>query len=461
MNVQFSTINKRINSTKQSSGGAAYDCILKDASGIERPRIILKWQGAGAPRWNYAYIPEYGRYYWVNDWTFIDRCWEASLEVDVLASYKDQIGAAEKYILRSASEFDPNVADTTYPIIMEPYITNRMVEGSVTSWGGWLSEGRYIVGIVGESNDFSGAGIGYVVADGAAVQQLISKCFTETGNTWEQATIADTIGEGFRKFGELLSKSVFVPGQFINSIIWVPYQPSVGNRNHVFLCAVDTNMLIPKLASEKSVFFITIPANIIQPGADEGLWRYMEPFARYELVFPPFGRFPLDAGKLYDAGDTGTVTVDNITGEAFLNLPHFGITASAQVGVKVQLAGSNIDVTGAVSNAIGTIGAVSGGNVLGTLAGVGSVISALAPNANGGGVGGGLSALSTKPYIHITRYPAPEEDMNERGRPLCKVKQLSSLTGYILCADGDIEAPATAAELSQIASFLTGGFFYE
>ena len=34
-------------------------------------------------------------------------------------------------------------------------------------------------------------------------------------------------------------------------------------------------------------------------------------------------------------------------------------------------------------------------------------------------------------------------------------------SGYLLCADGDVEIAGTPGEAAQIAAYLTGGFFYE
>ena len=120
MNVYFYTFSKRINSTAQPTGGTLHTVTLKTPSSVMTPTISLVWSGSGSPAaYNYAYISDYGRYYWVSNWTFSDRQWTATLNVDVLASYKTQIGGSSKYILRAADSSawsgSLEVLDTSYP----------------------------------------------------------------------------------------------------------------------------------------------------------------------------------------------------------------------------------------------------------------------------------------------------------------------------------------------------------
>ena len=65
--------------------------------------------------------------------------------------------------------------------------------------------------------------------------------------------------------------------------------------------------------------------------------------------------------------------------------------------------------------------------------------------------------------FHVyARFTKPvDADNAELGRPLCAVRTLGTLSGFIQCKDGDVSAPATAEELQSIENYLTGGFFYE
>ena len=53
-----------------------------------------------------------------------------------------------------------------------------------------------------------------------------------------------------------------------------------------------------------------------------------------------------------------------------------------------------------------------------------------------------------------------DDDLTSRGRPLCKVGQISSYPGYLLCADVEVNIGCTEAEHQMIKSYMESGFFY-
>ena len=54
-----------------------------------------------------------------------------------------------------------------------------------------------------------------------------------------------------------------------------------------------------------------------------------------------------------------------------------------------------------------------------------------------------------------------DDDLAQRGRPLCQKVQISSLSGYILVSDPDIAISGTAEENDEIKSYMASGFYYE
>ena len=92
--VNLYTLSKRDNSTKRPTGnGTQFSCIIKSGSGILHPTISLDLGKTNDPsQYNYAYIPDFDRYYFIEEWYFDRALWTASLKVDVLATYKTEIG---------------------------------------------------------------------------------------------------------------------------------------------------------------------------------------------------------------------------------------------------------------------------------------------------------------------------------------------------------------------------------
>ena len=475
MLVNLSRVAKKRNSTYSTPGGGqTYNCKIKAGCSIEHPVIEIQWDGSSSPvSNNYAIIQDFGgRHYWIDNWTYDDRKWIASMSVDVLRTYKTEIGAASKYILRSASEYDPDVIDTVYPSMLP--VTSEVTFPTFTDWATTFDAGRFVVGVVGQNNTFSAAGTGYVVLTSAQLQQLIQACFTEDERLWQAPVTPNTdFATALNEYGDKINKSVENPIQFINSIVWVPFVPSTGAATTIWLGRTNTQISAPSLADPiyTRVFAFS---NLVPSGIDTtyGVWRALEPFCRYTMVFPPFGSFPLDSAMIHRKYGQiqGQVKVDCITGEATFNAYDYGITGSARLGIPISLSGSSVNymdqALALVDGTADTVGSFLkldfAGGVKNAAHGIANVMNASAPKATQGSIGGGMAALNSPRYVLCKWYsPVPENNM-EKGRPLCQMKTISSLSGYVVCADGEIEIPgATADELREIEAYLTGGFYYE
>lgn len=63
---------------------------LRNESNVIRPSILIEIENP--TRYNYMYIPEFGRYYFIKEITSVrTNLWRIDCEVDVLKSYADKI----------------------------------------------------------------------------------------------------------------------------------------------------------------------------------------------------------------------------------------------------------------------------------------------------------------------------------------------------------------------------------
>lgn len=483
INVTFYNFSKRRNSTKRPSGGTTYACLLKDDTSTVRPSIAIKWDGtSGSPaQYNYCYIPDFGRYYWVDAWEYTERQWVASCVTDVLATYKTEIGSSVKYVLRSASTFDKYAPDNKYVPIYPLRMNTYLMVG--IAWATTLDYGRFVVGIVGQGNTFNAGGTGYVVITGAQLQSLIDACFTKSEQVWSSTqSLGTNIGEVMNKYGENLQKSVSNPIQFINSVCWVPFIPTTSGSTTIRLGNIDTGITAACLSDP--VHVDNWHLSLLDWNSMDEAWPDLEPFTRYVLCCPPFQNLDISAEHLLPAslsshangGLQGAIYTDVTNGLSVLTVTAGGgnqvATASAQLGVMINLAGTTVDYAAQLSagiNAVGgTVGNIMSGNIAGAITGAASGIigfaQASAPKAVGGGYSGGLASLKASQAdrgLVVYRYSVPELDNDEVGKPLMQTKTISSLSGFVLCADGEVDCNATAAEHAELAGFLTGGFFYE
>lgn len=64
---------------------------LRNQTSVLSPKIRIE-SADNIAGYNYCYIPEFGRYYYIADITSVrTRVWEVSMRCDVLMSYKDEI----------------------------------------------------------------------------------------------------------------------------------------------------------------------------------------------------------------------------------------------------------------------------------------------------------------------------------------------------------------------------------
>lgn len=475
MQARFKQFTKRQNSTKRPSGLQLYNVTLKGPCSILKPRLEIKWNGTGDPTlYNMVYISTFGRYYWITNWTYEDRCWVCDCKVDVLASYKTEIGNASKYILRSASSYDTKVIDTKYPAKAGAACHQNTFAGP--SWATTYAGGRFVVGITGQGNTFNAGGIGYIVVDTAGLFSILNAAYTGAGSLWPTST-GSTIGEALAGFGDNLQKSLAQPFQYINSVIWVPFVPTTSGTTTVSLGYINTGISAATLSDPVHLDQWSETYSSAWNGTDA--WPNMAPFVRYILEYPPFGTTELDTSLMY-GGDTLTYTcrTDVTTGVAYMQVtanssgtaPYPTVwTASTMLGIQIPIGGIQTNYAAALSAGAqalgGIIGAVmtpSAGSITGAISGIGNAIEAAQPGSVGGGrISTGLAALNSVKRLKTIVYTPVDQDNTEQGRPLCKVDTISNYSGYLLLADGDVAISGTPEEMAEINSYLTGGFFYE
>lgn len=462
MTGTFRTVSKARNSTKQGTGGDSVSFILKERSSILKPRIAIKWSGATAPVYNHVYIAEYDRHYWIDNWTYDDRQWIADCSVDVLATFKTNIGNAEVLILRSASDYDSNVPDAIAVPIMPPTIS----KGTITSfnWAQTINDGYFVVSVTGTSSS-STTGLTYFQMNATTLQLLVRQIFGDAASEWSGGNFGSTIGDALKEFGRILNVAVTNPTSFINSIMWFPFQFPTSGSAFINLGAFTTNLTGGLVAGSK--YTMSDSMSIVYSGEP---WENMPPFANYQFGFLPFGVFDIDAAAFMEAqGEISFyVSVDPISGVGTLEVrTGYGtsernlVTTSAQVGIPIQFGGNSISAASLLHAGSQLAQYMKSGSATALAGFLNSAADVVQPNVVTSGSSVGLAGIWETPWLQVMKFPHTPIDNDHQGKPLCVVDNIMNYSGYLKCADGDIELPGTQIELEQVKSFLTGGFFYE
>lgn len=466
MQAIFYQFAKRTNSTKRPSGGQEFGIDLKAPCNIIDPEI--KIATPNDPTWyNYCYLPTFSRYYWVKNWTYANGLWNASLTVDTLASYRDQIGNSTEYVVRSSAKYDGTISDSLYPAKATVQSVTNAFQGGFAET---ISGGFFVIGFIAKAANSIGA-VTYVVMTPGNAKKLSAKLLTDVS----YLSIDNT------EISDSLTKVLFNPYQYIVSCNYFPFSIAEITAHLPLVYSVDVgwwSVDIPCWILGEDNNNLTKSVSVAIPkhpqAANRGGYCNASPYTDYTIFLQPFGVIPLDASKLWGAATLSIQYVtDLFTGDSILRM--FTDTnqlvheTTAKLGVPIQLSNITFDIpsggellqTGVAAAFGGLQAALSGGSF--SDVGNGILNAAQATNADvaSKGATGSTIAFDSVPYM-VARFKILVDDNNDdHGRPLCQRVLISSIPGYIMVDDPDIALAATAEEIDSVKSYMKNGFFYE
>lgn len=459
--VNFWSFSKKANSTAQptATATASFSCDIVDGSGLLAPTIKLHTNFTDPVDYTYAEIPDFGRYYFVKGWRYNKGLWWADLTVDVLATYKTEIGSQTKYISRAASDFDGRIVDTMYPV--KAGLSFSLESNNLNPFAVAFASGYFVVGIINGESSAVGAVSYYVftMAEFRAFSQKLLGDSSYLGNITDVST-------------ELL-KCLVNPFQYVVSCMWLPFTPDLGSA----VTSIPVGWWSVAASAHKlggyprSAGSVTISVPKHTDAATRGYYLLQEPYSQYYLDFPPFGALSIPANTLVDCTLLSLYwDCDNITGQARLSIcPSGSIPVNilhAQIGVPVQMAQMAPDVYGAVQSILptfegnGTLATYANG-FMNVLSGItAATMSNICPMQTVGGNGGFMAGYY--PIRLIGMFASiPGDNSADWGKPLCQNKQINTLSGFVQCADDCISISCMDEERKMIQQYLTAGFFYE
>ena len=444
MDIYLYSFNKRNNSTKIPSGGVKVSGQIKEPSSLITPSISF---GGVEPEYNYAHIPRFGRYYWIREWTFAGGLWMASMEVDVLASWKSYIGSSTQFVVRSSAAYDGDVIDSMYPA------TNTASTAQTTAENPF-NPGlpTYVVGIIGKGG-LNGGAVSYYAMNEAEFRGLGNYLLGDV--SW--------VGSDFGEFTADFIKQDFNPFQYVVSVNAVPYNCRSGLTSSVLFGWWDLGF---SAGLAKTVDYIEFSLSVPKhPQRGRGTYLNGPPYSSYTLQVPPFGSIPLDGNVLSGAnsikcGIRCDIAANRLQLEVYAGSYLLHI-ASADFGAPLQIAQVGTSKAEMIGGAASIAASIFTGDVAGAISGGVDALKSLFPQSQTKGANGSLAPYWLAPTLSAKFMEVTSEDNSNIGRPYYKPAKLSSLPGFIMTREADIAAPATAEEITKIENELNGGIFYE
>ena len=451
--INFYTFNKKVNSTAQPTGtGTELDCNIKAPSSIINP--VLEVGTVNVISFNYCYIPAFNRYYFIDDIVFDRGIWNVSCTVDVLASYKSDIGSTSCYVLRSSASSDGDIIDTLYP--MTTSSTQHWLNPDITAfqWSGFNS-GWYVVGLQG-NNDYSVNGSIYYQMTASEFAKFLKNFYANSGAGW-WGSLDQGIINSMNKIND-----------YITSCRWYPASFAVdATARNIIVGGYDTGAK-GYIVKENPLTVLTFQFSNIpkHPKASaRGNYLNSTPYSRYVLRSGITGSIPLDSFYMKDCTNLAVeFFVDVSTGQARTWIMADGTTfvdTFGQFGVDINLSGTEINIGGALGSTLAAIGSFAVGDYLGAFASVGNGIASLQPDVVGRASSGGYVQMYQPLSLLIDFYDIVDDDNADMGRPLCQVSTPATLTGYMVVQDPHVTVNGTSWEANQINSYMTSGFYYE
>lgn len=464
--VSFGAVVKKHNSTLRGSHTIEVPVTLKEDCSVSNPSFLVDLTATqifGGGTLNHCYVERFHRYYFVDNWTWERGLWRADCSVDVLATWRDDIGASSQYVLRSSAASDGAILDSMYPT------KNVITTQSVAAFSPFLvSGGYYVLGIISKVGSPYGA-INYYAFTAGQFSTLCNVLFGTGYLT--QAEITDIT----KDISLETWKSLYNPLQYIASCVYIPCDISDS------ISSTDVSVGYWSMGVNASRITTVQPARVSftigwsgsHPNADRGSYVYCSPYTDTDLDIMPFGHVALPSDIVHaNGGVTCDIDVDIITGRGVCYVggrlnPY--VTLQAQVGVPIQLAQMSRDYLGMASTAVSTVASTVSAALAGDIAGaiasgasaIDSTVRSQVPRLNTIGSGGSFSDLASMPTLTMRFKSLVDENNARLGRPLCKTRTISDIPGYIMCCRAAVNTNGTDEENTKVVDLMNGGFYYE
>lgn len=342
--VEFYVFTKERNNAKHPKLPIkTLECELKAPTSILSPVLILDNTEMLNPFfWNYARILQFGRYYYIEDWTFDGNKLVCKLSVDVLATYRQQILTSTQNVARHGNKTNDDVVDTQIKPFGAPNFQTQIMNSLLHKD---YDNGFYVVDIINGDKNHVGATTSYMFnADG--FHNLLSKVFNVGSYNTNLSVDSATLAAVYNPL-QYITRCMYIPingglfqGEEITEL-WVGWHKYTGIYNCFRLKMSYETMNHPvtfAVPKHPKTYMYTKTINL-------------DPISHYELDIQPFGLFVLDSSKLIDATQIKVqMSIDVFTGNALLqvfainqvegqdNLLHILVETECRIAIDIAIA---------------------------------------------------------------------------------------------------------------------------
>lgn len=476
MLARFYNLSKRNKSTMVPTGsGVEKSIYLKDATTVIRPTIVV--QTMDAVTYNYVYLTNWNRYYFVADWMYIKGRWEISLIEDFLASFKAGIITTSCNILY-ASGSTKAVVDSRIPVrsIVQRISVPKAIDEMTI-----VDDGMVILGITGKGS--FGA---YLMENSNLVSELLDGM-----DGWIGSSISDQFELTKQLLyggsaSECLRSALKIPVLF--SGLDVSTQPAEPLYLGNYPCKDSNGNAIRGYKIDKPI--INFIDDIEIPWLhSEGSWQRTSNYTNVILYLPFIGNIQIPVTEAQNdsalevnysinvtSGDVSVQVKGSDTSIIFAN-------CNANIAMPTAYGSTGINTSKMTSAIVAGVGAVIAGAAVlatggaaapavlgiggGLAAAAGGTITALGGNGSGsGGLGGGAAqGLDRVAHVYLTSKVLTDTQNAFdpiMGKPFYGVSTPGAFSGYVQTDGFQFSSSgASSEEKDMINALMDGGVYIE
>lgn len=476
MKVRFYSFGKRFRSTLQVSGTYnEVDCQLKESTSVTDP--VLQLQTIPLVGYNYAYIPAWDRYYFVEEPVSVDNMVELVLHEDLLASFKTPIGNTS-CMIKYATGSTKNIVDSRLPVLADVTINEEATDFTQITPA---VEGDIIVGLTGKGS------FGPYILEAPL---LITEMLDGVDNWWHnEVSVSSMLEAAFQlNYGGSAAEC-------FKSAFRIPFVVDKTNMNlePLYLgnypCKTDQGTAIK--GYKPVSYIVTAHEDIAIPWVYSD-WRRNQAYTDVMLYIPFIGvlnipvmeirhvnRLYIDFSLNITSGDIA-VDVHIIDGT---NKRKHVATGSGNCAMQTPFGSTGIDtgkltqswgmaagaaVSAAVAAATGGASLIAEVAMFGSMAmATGLTVSALGGTGEGSaGLGGGAtSGLDNKIRCVVVQKKFSDTQTNTdpiMGKPYMAIGTPNQFSGFVQTDSFQFaDSKATSKEILTINNLLDAGIYYE
>lgn len=488
--VYLFKFKKRNNSTKKPglSDGEKYGCEIFEPFTVTAPTLLFK--ATGVFEYNYTFIPEFNRYYFVKEWTFENGLWKATTEEDFLSSWKTQILNSEQYVERSTMESDEYIYDHQYTNTYNnrvylhkiiPYYAGNvwwgLSDNVSVNYRTFLKGTWFGIGTI-KDNQFYMQSNGYLIALKDTYVSLEVVMAQMRSEDVEKVRLSEFVSQLYmlpQSYDDVTSTTyatIFVGAE---NDFYSDNQSLTGTHRGKTWQGYDLSQggEFKKVPRNKilTTYFRVPTKDILQ----EPFYLNAAPTKAF-IIFRPFGKVEIDLTTLKKLEYLSIVVqTDVASGNSELSIvQENGLVpiASANIAVNVELTktyNTRSQYERQTVNQLTNIaqGVLAPPTVEGTLKTAANLTSfAMRPYMQTGGAlqgNAGNILVDATPSIYITRFEPVQFDNERFGSPLFKKRVLSKLAnGFVKCIDAKIlDNEMLLTEQDAVEQALNNGTYLE